>query len=150
MTTQAARQHNTNPRNHSLHTRRIPRGTGAKSDPLSRLERQAAAHHRHIRGMKGKVKRKSDRKALENARRRLVEVLRTIAERPWEVSTGTHEIIENAMVVARTIYAKAKKVNGRRRTQRNGSRPREEKGVRAKNLPPEYTGEDDRDEAVNT
>jgi hypothetical protein len=143
LTSQTVNRHGSTSRTHLPHARRIPRGSGTKSDPISRLKRQADANQQHIRGMKQRVKRKADRKALEEARQRLVQVLRVIAERPEEVTTGTHDTIVSAMSEAQEIYIKAPKKNARRRTARNGPRPAEAKGVRAKNWVKErYTGDE--------
>lgn len=117
------------------YTHRIPRGASDRGDPISRLERQAAANHKRIRGMKLRTQPGKYRKALEAARLRLVEVLRTIAECPESVRIGTFELIDSVMAEARGVYADAPKLKLRIPRKK---RPAERKGRRAKNAPKTY------------
>lgn len=117
--------------------RRIPRGTSQRSDSKSQLLRQASANRNRIRNMKQRVLEKKDRKALEAERIRLIEVIVIIKNRPEEVTTGTHDVINDAMDEARTIYAAAEKASKRVNPHKKTVEPRR----KAQAQPERYTGE---------
>jgi hypothetical protein len=102
----------------------------------------AEADARRIRGMLSKTLSSRERDDLQALRRRLVDLLAQMTERPWDTPVGAHEEITGTMAKARRIYARAPKPDGRRRAKR----PSEQKGVRAKNRPIEDGPEDHPDE----
>ncbi len=123
--------------------RRIRRGSSERSDPLSRHQRTAQGHLKRIRRMEQNVAEKEDREALKAARRLLIEILSSALSTP--TPSDTYQEIEDAMTEARRVYAGAKKATHH---PRRSERPREKKGVRAKNvLKDRYTGMED-DEAA--
>lgn len=99
--------------------RRVPRGGTGRSDPLTRIGRMAAAHRKRIRGMMQSVKYKNDRSTLRVLKARLITILRLISDSPEEVRSGTFYEVNSVMAEARTLYAKAAKLDGRRRRKRD-------------------------------
>ena len=122
---------------HGTPVRRIPRGTGQKTDSASRMLRQAMANKRRIRGMSQRVLSHEDRLALQAAHSRLVEVIATITGKPEEVTTGTRSIIDETMDEARARYAAADKASKRSNPRKKTTGQRQ----KAKARPQRYTGE---------